>query len=178
MTTSANLALAPPSRDAFDALDQRLIAAIQGGLPLVARPYQAIARQIGTSEAVVIARLRRMVEEGTIKRLGVVVRHRQLGYHANAMVVWDVDDAAVDALGYRLGRYPFITLCYRRPRRRPHWPYNLFCMIHGRDRATVLAHVEELIARCRLHDTPHEVLFSGRCFQQRGALYQLPAESL
>jgi DNA-binding Lrp family transcriptional regulator len=178
MKTAANLALAAPSRPALDALDQRLIAAIQGGLPLVSRPYEEIARRIGTGEAEVIARLRTMLEDGTIKRLGVVVRHRKIGYCANAMVVWDVADKAVDALGYRLRRFDFITLCYRRPRRLPEWPYNLFCMIHGRDRAKVRERVDELVERCRLHDTPHEVLFSGRCFKQRGALYQLPAEEL
>jgi len=178
MNTAANLALAAPSCNALDAIDQRLIAVIQGGLPLVSRPYQEIARRIGTSEAEVIARLRRMLSEDTIKRLGVVVRHRKLGYRANAMVVWDVPDEAVDALGYRLRRFDFITLCYRRPRRLPEWPYNLFCMIHGRDRSKVLERLDDLVERCRLHNTPHEVLFSSRCFKQRGAIYQLPAEEL
>ncbi|MGD2062351.1 MAG: AsnC family transcriptional regulator [Nitrospirota bacterium] len=174
MTTAANLAIAAPRRDLLDALDHRLIAAVQGGLPLVSRPYQEIARRIGTSESEVITRLRRMLSDDTIKRLGVVVRHRKLGYRANAMVVWDVPDEVVDTLGYRLRRFDCITLCYRRPRRLPVWPYNLFCMIHGQDRAGVLARVEHLVERCDLHDVPHEVLFSGRCFKQRGAMYQLP----
>ena len=68
----------------------------------------------------------------------IVVRHHELGCRANAMMVWDVPDAQVAAAGGRLRELPFVTLCYRRPRRPPAWPYNLFCMIHGRDRARVL----------------------------------------
>ena len=177
MTTAANLALAAPSRDALDTLDQRLIAAIQGGFPLVSRPYQEIARRIGTSEAEVMTRLWRMLSEDTIKRLGVVVRHRKLGYHANAMVVWDVPDETVDALGYRLRRFDFITLCYRRPRRLPEWPYNLFCMIHAKDREEARALARELAGDLELAELRHEILFSRRRFKQRGARYCGPERS-
>ena len=174
MTTTTTPILAAAVREASEPLDRRLIVAVQGGLPLVSRPYEAIARQIDASEAEVIARLRSRLGDGTIKRVGIVVRHRKLGYRANAMVVWDVPDERVDSLGHRLRRFDFITLCYRRPRRPPVWPYNLFCMIHGRDRERVLERVHHLVERCNLHDVPHEVLFSGRCFKQRGAMYQLP----
>lgn len=158
-----------PSQEADRQRD--LIAAIQAGLPLVPRPYAAIGERIGMTEDEVIAGIRRLLDQGLIKRLGVVVRHRTLGYRANAMVVWDVPDDRLDELGPCMGRFPFVTLCYHRPRHLPAWPYNLFTMIHGRDRNEVLARVEELVVSCGLETIPHQALFSKRCFKQRGAHY-------
>jgi len=152
--------------------DLALIGAIQGGLPLVPRPFAHLAAQTGESEAAVIGRLQSLLDRGIIKRLGTVVRHRELGYGANAMVVWDVPDAQVDELGRCLSRFEFITLCYRRPRQGAEWPYNLFCMIHGRDRAEVEGKVRQLVQCCRLEAIPHALLFSRRRFKQRGAHYR------
>jgi DNA-binding Lrp family transcriptional regulator len=151
--------------------DRQLLAAIEDGLPLVPRPYAAIGASIGRSEDAVIADLQRLIDAGVIARFGLIVRHHELGYRANAMVVWDVDDADVAAVGPRMAALPFVTLCYRRPRRPPDWPYNLYCMIHGRDRATVLAQVDDLAATVGLDDVPRQVLFSRRRFKQRGARY-------
>ncbi len=160
-----------PDTEPLDERDRALVRAVQGGLPLVPRPYAAVAAAAGMSEAEVISRLRRLAERDVIRRLGVVVRHRELGYTANAMVVWDVPDDRVAGLGRCLAAYPFVTLCYRRPRRPPAWPYNLFCMIHGRSREGVLAQVEQLVRECGLDALPRAVLFSRRCFKQRGAWY-------
>jgi len=151
---------------------QLLIQAIQEGLPLVSRPYADLGRRIGLTEAEVITKLTELLANGTIKRLGVVVRHCKLGYQANAMIVWDVPEEQVTQLGQCLGRFDFVTLCYRRPRHLPEWPYNLFCMIHGQTRKTVMAQVDWLIDNCGLHPIPHEILFSTRCFKQRGAVYK------
>lgn len=161
----------PTGQLTVDATDRRVLAAIQGGLPLVARPYAEIATRTGLSEAEVIDRLGRLLESGVIRRLGVVVRHHEVGYGANAMVVWDVPDDEVRALGRCLAGFDFITLCYQRPRRLPQWRYNLYCMIHGRDRDEVLAHLEWMVKRCGLQGLPHSVLFSRRRFKQRGAAY-------
>lgn len=151
--------------------ERRLVAAIQGGLPLVQRPYREIARRAGMSEEEVISLLAHMSETGLIARFGVVVRHRELGYRANAMAVWDIPDHRVAEVGRTFGTFEFVTLCYQRPRRLPHWPYNLFCMVHGRERDTVQDQVALLARRCGLADVAHEVLFSSRCFKQRGARY-------
>ena len=161
---------------ALNDLDRRLIAAIQDGLPLAPRPYAAIGERIGLREAEVIAGLRRLIEGGVIKRFGVIVRHRALGYRANAMVVWDVADERVADAGRLLAELPFVTLCYRRPRRLPVWPYNLFCMIHGRDRATVEALVDQASIAAGLGALPRAVLFSRREFKQRGARYVPPPQ--
>ena len=148
-----------------------LLEAIQSGLPLVPRPYDELGRRVGMTEAQVVDVLSQWVSDGLIKRLGVVVRHRPLGYRSNAMVVWDVPDERVSDVGRRMSAHEFVTLCYRRPRNGSDWPYNLFCMIHGRDRDSVRAQIERLAEACGLIDTPRAVLFSSRCFKQRGARY-------
>jgi DNA-binding Lrp family transcriptional regulator len=161
----------PRSAPTVDETDRRVLAAIQGGLPLVPRPYAEIGARLDLGEAEVIARLGRLQQAGVIRRFGVVVRHHEVGYGANAMVVWDTPDDTVAGLGRCLAGFDFITLCYRRPRRLPQWRYNLYCMIHGRNREEVLSHLEWMISRCGLSALPHVVLFSRRRFKQRGAVY-------
>lgn len=144
-----------------------LLAALQNGLPLVPRPFA----QLGVNESEAIATITRWCGQGLIKRFGVIVRHHELGFNANAMVVWDVSDAVVSEVGQRIAASGRVTLCYRRPRLMPHWPYNLFCMIHGKDRAEVEEHILALAEVCELDDYPHTTLFSQRRFKQRGAHY-------
>jgi DNA-binding Lrp family transcriptional regulator len=157
--------------DLPDPLDLALVHAVQDGLPLVPRPYAEIGRHIGLDEVEVRSRLALLQERGDIRRLGVVVRHRELGYRANAMVVWDIPDGQVGELGRHIGAQPFVNLCYRRPRRPPQWRYNLFCMIHGQSQDAVLTNLAGLIETCDLQGIEHEVLFSLRRFKQRGARY-------
>ena len=166
---------APPRQPvAPDAGDRALLGAIQDGLPLVVRPYQAIATRLGWSEAQVLARLRHLIEGGVISRFGCILHHRRLGLRANAMVVWDVPDDRVDDLAGRLARRAGITLCYRRSRRLPAWPYNLFAMVHGRERHQVLTTIAAAEIAAGLYRYDSAVLFSQRCFKQRGARFALP----
>lgn len=153
------------------AFDRRLLTAIEDGLPLDPRPYARIAEGLGVGEETVIARLASLRQEGLIRRFGVIVRHHELGYCANAMTVWDVADEVVAETGRQVAAMPGVTLCYRRPRRLPAWPYNLFCMVHGRDRATVEETVERITRNAGLAEVPRAVLFSRRRFKQRGAHY-------
>ncbi len=151
--------------------DRMLVKAVEHGLPICPRPYREIARKLETSEQDVIIRLQQLMDNGAIKRYGVVVRHRELGYTANGMVVWDVPDDRVEELGTCIGKYSYVTLSYRRPRRLPDWPYNLFTMVHGSSRDEVQQKVEEIVNNCGLQDIEHTILFSTRRFKQRGASY-------
>ncbi len=151
--------------------DRALIKAVQRGLPISSRPYAEIAEQLGSTEQDVISRLQLLMDKGAIKRYGVVVRHKELGYTANGMVVWDIPDDKVDEIGMCIGKYSSVTLSYRRPRRPPEWSYNLFTMIHGSNREEVTKKVEEIVDSCGLQDIKHSILFSTRRFKQRGASY-------
>ncbi len=171
MDMKANRLPSLPERVQFDELDQALITRIQTGLPISVTPYADLGKELGMKESEVLERLQRLNKSNVIKRFGVVVRHHELGYRANAMIVWDIPDQTVSKLGLCLGQFDFVTLCYRRPRRLPEWPYNLFTMIHGQDRDDVLENIQFLINRCDLNEIKYEVLFSTRRFKQRGAIY-------
>ncbi len=155
----------------LDIIDKQLITAMQGGLPLISHPYKAIASQINQTEAVVIRRIKALQDNGTIKRLGVVVKHHALGFKANAMVVWDIPDEQVKTIAKSLSTFDCVTLCYQRPRRLPDWPYNLFTMIHGKNRDSVLKRLSNIIDILELHDVTHQPLFSTKQFKQRGGQY-------
>jgi DNA-binding Lrp family transcriptional regulator len=149
-------------------LDRRLLQACQGGLPLCARPYHALAEQLDVTPDEVMARLRRLQASGAIRRIGAVPNHYALGWRANGMSVWDVADDEVSELGRAVGALPFVTHCYRRPRRLPRWPYNLFAMVHGHSRAEVMAQVDEIAALLGPAARRHDVLFSTRILKKTG----------
>lgn len=165
------MAGAKPALLAPSAADRRLLRAIEGGLPLAPMPYRRIAADLGIGQKAVMGRLASLIEAGVISRFGLIVRHHELGFTANAMAVWDIADTEVDAVGERIAAFPSVTLCYRRQRRPPQWPYNLFCMIHGRERAATLRHVGEIAQGVGVAARPHAVLFSCRRFKQRGATF-------
>lgn len=150
-------------RPSFDAIDRRIIVATQGGLPLVPEPYRAIAEQVGIAADEVMQRLEAMLARGAIRRIGAVPNHYAIGYTANGMSVWDIDDDAVDAVGRCLGKLDAVTHCYRRPRHAPTWNYNLFAMLHGYSRDEVAGQVESIAGLI-------ESLFPGAC-RARDILY-------
>ena len=156
------------SASSVDATDRTIIVATQGGLPLVPRPYHAIAEQTGLSVEEVMARLRAMLAAGVIRRIGAVPNHYAIGWTANGMTVWDVADERIDALGSQVGALECVTHCYRRPRALPTWPYNLFAMVHGSSREEVLAKAEDI--RTLLGDACRgsDVLFSTRILKKSG----------
>jgi siroheme decarboxylase len=158
----------------IDALDRRIVVATQAGLPLTPRPYHALAETLGVSADEVMRRLRRMQDEGIIRRIGAVPNHYALGYAANGMSVWNVADDAVDGLGERVGALDFVTHCYRRPRHLPQWPYNLFAMVHGRDRAEVAAKVAEIAALLGPACRGSDVLYSSRILKKTGLRIAAP----
>lgn len=152
----------------IDQTDRAIIVATQAGLPLVSEPYRAIAQTVGTTEADVIARLRRLLQTGAIRRMGAIPNHYALGFSANGMAVWDVADDAVDEVGQRLGALDDVTHCYERPRHLPLWPYNLFTMVHGRSREEVEEKVAKIAGLIGPALRAHEVLFSTRLLKKTG----------
>ena len=161
----------PPPRVAIGPSGQRLVGALQDGLELVPRPYAVLAERTGLAEGEVLETLARWQTLGLLRRFGVVVRHHELGFDANAMCVWDVPDGEVGKLGRQLAEVAAVTLCYRRQRVAPKWPYNLYCMLHGKQRAEVSGKRSALAARLGLDRFPYDVLFSVRRFKQTGARY-------
>jgi DNA-binding Lrp family transcriptional regulator len=158
-----------PGRAVLDAPGRRLVAALEDGLELVPRPYAALATRAGLDEHTVMDRLAQWLADGVIRRLGVVVRHHELGYRANAMVVWDVPDAVASDYGRAFAATDGVTLAYRRARHLAEWPYNLYCMLHGVDRGPVWERIDSLTRSLGLDAFPRAVLFSRTRFKQTGA---------
>lgn len=156
--------------------DRQLIAATQAGLPLVPRPYDAIAQRLGVDAARVRTRLQSLLHDGLIRRIGAVSDPSRLGYTTNGMTVWDVDDARVDELGEKIGALPFVSHCYRRPRALPDWPYNLFAMVHGHGKVEVERLAFQI--HCLLADAcrRREILYGSRVLKWRPS--RLPDTSI
>lgn len=152
----------------IDDIDRSLIVATQGGMPLVPRPYHAIAEQLGLSADEVMRRLKAMLETGIIRRIGAVPNHYAIGWTANGMTVWDVADEQVDELGARIGALDFVTHCYRRPRALPAWPYNLFAMVHGASRDECAAKAAEISALLGEACRGSDILYSTKILKKSG----------
>lgn len=146
-----------------DDIDRCIIVATQAGLPLVSDPWGAIAQQVGVPVDELLLRLQAMLDAGLIRRIGAVPNHYAIGYTANGMSVWDVADDMTEAVGEYLGELAAVTHCYRRPRRLPQWPYNVFAMVHGRSRDAVAAEIDAIAVRL-------EARFPGAC-RARDVLY-------
>ncbi len=159
---------APNELKLLDETDRRLVQATQAGLPLCARPYHAIAEQLGVDPADVMARMQRMLDMGMIRRIGVVPNHYALGYRANGMTVWDVADERIDELGARVGQLAFVTHCYQRPRHLPDWPYNLFAMVHGKTREEVEEKARLINEALGEASRGNDILYSSRILKKTG----------
>ena len=157
-----------PAKGGLDAVDRRLIAATQTGLPLSPRPYHVLAAELGVPAEEIMQRLQRMQAAGVIRRIGAVPNHYALGYRANGMSVWDVADEQVDELGRRVGALDFVSHCYHRPRHLPLWPYNLFAMVHGKSREEVEGKIVRIAALLGDANRAHTVLYSTRILKKTG----------
>ena len=149
-------------------LDRRIVLATQAGLPLDARPYHWLASELGVEPDVLMERFRVMLDEGRIRRIGVVPNHYRLGYSANGMSVWDVPDEDIKAIGKQVGELDIVSHCYHRPRQLPNWPYNLFAMLHGHSQEEVRTKVEQIAQLLGDKARRHDVLFSTRILKKTG----------
>jgi DNA-binding Lrp family transcriptional regulator len=152
----------------IDATDRAIIEALQGGLPLVPAPYAEVAQELDLSETELTSRLAAMKASGVIRRIAAAPNHYKLGMTSNGMTVWDVEDAAIEKLGPEVGALPYVTHSYERPRALPDWPYNLFAMVHGSDRAEVevkRAQIAELLGSALRGS---DVLYSTRILKKTG----------
>jgi len=118
-------------------LEKRIIASIQGDIPITERPYLDIAEHLGISEELLLKSLKNLCDKGVIRRFGATLRHQKSGYGSNAMVAWQVDEKDIDTIGERIAAFSSVSHCYRRSPKGD-WPYNLYTMIHAKDEASCL----------------------------------------
>ncbi len=154
-------------------LERALVRELQEGLPLVKRPFLEIAQKLKISEEEVLARVRDFMQRGIIRRFGAAVRHQDLGYVANAMVVWRVPDERVPEVGRIMSSFPEVTHCYERARD-PQWPYNLYTVVHGQTEEQCREIAARLSAAAGIND--YQVLFSTAELKKSSMKYFLEDE--
>jgi DNA-binding Lrp family transcriptional regulator len=152
----------------LDELDRRIVAITQRGLPVVPQPYGKVAEKVGCTTEEVLERFEAMLGSGAVRRFGLIPNHYRLGLRGNGMTVWDVPDEQVAEVGESIGALDFVTHCYTRPRHPPHWPYNLFAMVHGRGRAEVEEKAGDLAQRLHAVSRRHDILFSTAVLKKTG----------
>lgn len=156
--------------DAMQPGDRPIMQALSQGLALVPQPFAALAATLDRPEAEILQRIEALAQARILTRVGVIVRHRALGWRENAMVVWRLPEAQIEAAGEALARIPGVTLCYQRRTVPGVWEFPLFCMIHARSRPEAMAVLDRARALPQLDRVEHRILFSTRCFRQRGAV--------
>ncbi len=112
-------------------LEKKVIAAIQGDMPIIENPFARIAEQIGIDEQTLLGVLEDLVGRGVIRRFGATLRHQKSGFRANAMTAWQVDEARIEEVGKIMASFKEVSHCYRRDPT-AEWKYNLYTMIHGK----------------------------------------------
>jgi len=150
--------------------DREIMQALSEGLEPVTRPFAVLATRLGRTESNVLERIRSLAQSGVLSRIGLIVRHRSLGWRSNAMCVFNVPKEEITEKGHALTKVPGVTLCYERRPAPDVWPYTLYCMIHGRSRSEALDVLTLARVRANLSGYDYKVLFSTRCFKQTGAL--------
>lgn len=156
----------------FQELDHQIVLATQAGLPLDPQPYHRIAEQLDVDASLIQERMKIMLEDGRIRRVAAVPNHYKLGIVANGMSVWNVPDEQVDILGKTIGALDYVSHCYRRPRCLPEWPYNLFAMVHGKNRDEVKYQVDKIAQLLGDADQGHEILFSTKILKKTGLRFK------
>ena len=152
----------------IDELDRKIIKATQKGLPLEPSPFADIATRCGCDTQTAINRLKKMFDNGVIRRIGAVPNHYRLGLKSNGMSVWDIPGDRLNILGKKIGKLDFVSHCYERPRCLPLWRYNLFAMVHGHNRDEVNSKVDQISALVGSDCDQHEVLFSTGILKKSG----------
>lgn len=152
----------------LEELDKRIIAAMQEDFPLAERPYREIAGRIGISENELIARLGRYREQGRIRKMGAVLRHREVGFLANALCAWIVPAEKLEEAGMAMAASPAVTHCYAREPQ-PAWPYNLYIMLHAHTREECRAQAAKLSQAAGLTD--YIMLFSTKEWKKSNVRY-------
>ena len=148
--------------------EKRLLAEIQGDLPLCLNPFAAIAEKSGWKEADVLRAIEAFMRRGTIRRFGAILRHQKAGIQGNAMVVWRVPDERVLAASRTMVSFPAVSHCYLRSAC-SEWPFNLYTMVHGRTEADCRRTARQLSTKLGIRD--YRILFSRKEHKKSSMTY-------
>lgn len=138
-------------------LEKKVIAAIQGDIPITERPYLEMAGNMDISEEDFLDVLKRLDAKGIIRRFGATLRHQRSGFKANAMVAWQAPPHRIEEAGRRMAAFREVSHCYHRIPAKG-WPYNLYTMVHAEDEASCIEIARRLAQQTDIKD--YALLFS------------------
>ncbi|WP_027364229.1 siroheme decarboxylase subunit beta [Desulfotruncus alcoholivorax] len=149
-------------------LEKQIIRELQTDIPLVPEPYRLIAEKLGISEQELMDIITKMIDRGIIRRFGAALRHQDLGFVANAMVVWEVPEAKISEVGQKMAEFKEVTHCYQRPSR-PGWPYTLFTVVHGLNKDECREKAQVIAGATGIHK--YELIFSTKELKKSSMKY-------
>jgi DNA-binding Lrp family transcriptional regulator len=152
----------------LDDLDKKIIALIQGDLPLTKQPFALLAQELGISEELLLERIRNLKAQGIIRRFGATLHHQKAGLKANAMIAWQVPEPKIEEIGAIMAQHKEVTHCYQRVTY-PDWPYNLYTMVHGRNQKECLQIAQKIALETGVKD--YVLLFSEKEFKKTSMTY-------
>lgn len=125
----------------------RLLAPMQRDFPVVERPFDGLAQDLGLSTAQLLEKLRSLQQAGLLRRIGASLHHRRVGYAANALLAWEPREGVQpQAAATTLLPLPWVSHCYLRRCRASTlaipWPYRIYTMIHARDETRMAERIE------------------------------------
>lgn len=148
--------------------DKEFVRQLQKDLPVIDRPFLPAAKALGMSETEVFEKLRYYEEIGVMRRFAAILRHRDVGFVANGMIVWRVPEDKIESVGATLGAFPQISHCYQRPVYAD-WPYNVFSMVHCKSVSDAENMAKDIQKHIQVDD--YRILFSSREFKKTRVEY-------
>jgi DNA-binding Lrp family transcriptional regulator len=149
-------------------LEKKIVASIQGDIPVLKRPYARIAKQLDITEDTLITILANLCEKGVIRRFGATLKHQNSGFESNAMAAWKVDENRIEEVGRKFASFKQVSHCYRRnPTKK--WPYNLYTMVHARNEESCIKTVSMMAESVSVET--YAVLFSVRELKKTSMKY-------
>lgn len=149
-------------------IEKRVIAAIQGDIPICEKPYKQLSKDLGISEEEFIEVLSKLSERGLIRRFGATLRHQKSGFSSNAMVAWKTEEIQVADIGKKMASFSEVSHCYRRSPEHD-WKYNLYTMVHEGSKNKCLDKVAQISKATGVTD--YEILFSVRELKKTSMTY-------
>ena len=148
--------------------DKKFIRELQKDLEIVDRPFLNATQKLGLTEEQIFEKLRYYENIGVMRRFAAILRHRDVGFTANGMIVWEVPDERITEVGEKLGAFPQVSHCYQRPVYKD-WPYSVFSMIHCKSIDEAKNMAKEIQKEIQVDD--YKILFSAREFKKTRVEY-------
>ena len=148
--------------------DKDFIRELQKDMEIIDEPFVKAANNLGITEDELFSKMKHYESLGVLRRFAAILRHRQVGFTANGMIVWKVPEDRITSVGETLGSFPQVSHCYERPTY-DDWPYNVFSMIHCKTHDEAYDVAKTIQNQIDVNE--YKILFSSREFKKTRVEY-------